>query len=156
MDPVLVSGADSVWYPSQEFIVESDGDEVLNVYEVRFKGGAGVFKQALKWGGILVVGHGAYVYLYDVVEARTLLTVSFDAYFGHLYVFEGLLYVSGDHELYCFVGNGELLWKRDHLGIDGVIVDACENGVLFGAGEWDPPGGWRNFKLNSKTGESIP
>ncbi|MBX2972494.1 MAG: hypothetical protein KF797_05285 [Flavobacteriales bacterium] len=156
MEPILISGAASIWYHSQEFIVERDGDEVLNVYEIRFEGGAGAFKEALKWGSILVVGHGACVYLYDVKEGKALRTLSFDGYFGHLYVFKDLLYVAGDHELYCLGGRGDILWKRDNLGIDGVIIEACEKDILYGAGEWDPPGGWRSFRLNSKTGERLP
>ena len=39
--------------------------------------------------------------------------------------------------------------------MDGVIIhDFYENKIL-GSGEWDPPGGWRDFTLDKQTGTLI-
>jgi len=46
-------------------------------------------------------------------------------------------------------------WHNDQLGIDGVIIDRFGDATLFGQGEWDPPGGWRDFVLDKQTGKQI-
>jgi hypothetical protein len=43
---------------------------------------------------------------------------------------------------------GAVIWRNDDLGLDGVIVDHISDGVITGHGEWDPPGGWRPFRLS--------
>jgi len=42
------------------------------------------------------------------------------------------------------------------LGIDGIIVASTSDGVISGEGEWDPPGGWRPFRLSLATGVPAP
>jgi hypothetical protein len=49
-------------------------------------------------------------------------------------------------------GDGGLRWHTRHLGIDGVVIDRIEDGVIVGQGEWDPPGGWRPFRISLATG----
>lgn len=48
-----------------------------------------------------------------------------------------------------------ILWKSGRCAIDGVIISSVENDAVLGQGEWDPPGGWRPFKLDLKTGLPI-
>lgn len=48
-----------------------------------------------------------------------------------------------------------ILWKSSHCAIDGVIITSIENDTVLGLGEWDPPGGWKPFKLDFKTGIPI-
>jgi len=51
--------------------------------------------------------------------------------------------------------HGETLWVSDTLGIDGVVVDDVQEGVIVGQGEWDPPGGWKPFRLSLASGRSV-
>jgi hypothetical protein len=39
------------------------------------------------------------------------------------------------------------------LGIDGVIVSQIEYPIIKAAGEWDPPGGWVDAKIDLESGE---
>ena len=48
-----------------------------------------------------------------------------------------------------------ILWKSSQCAIDGVIITSIENDTVLGLGEWDPPGGWKSFKLDLKTGIPI-
>jgi ureidoacrylate peracid hydrolase len=49
--------------------------------------------------------------------------------------------------------SGAVIWKNDDLGLDGVIVDHITHGMITGQGEWDPPGGWRPFRLSLADGK---
>jgi hypothetical protein len=50
-----------------------------------------------------------------------------------------------------------VVWSRDDLAVDGVLIGAVdvEQDVLIGSAEWDPPGGWRPFRLRLGTGELL-
>jgi len=84
---------------------------------------------------------------------RIAQTIRCDGYFGHFYVVGDRLLVATATELICFGEDADLIWKRSNLAIDGVIVDGIGDGVIEGQGEWDPPGGWRTFRLLLSTGE---
>lgn len=45
--------------------------------------------------------------------------------------------------------------NNDDLGLEGVIVNSVEDGIVRGEGEWDPPGGWRPFSLRLDTGQFV-
>lgn len=51
--------------------------------------------------------------------------------------------------------DGRVLWRGDRLGIDGVIIDGVEDGVIHGHAEWHPPGGWRPFHRELADGTSV-
>jgi hypothetical protein len=58
-------------------------------------------------------------------------------------------------KLYCINDKGKIIWKNDHLGIDGVIIDSFSKDKIYGSGEWDPPGGWKDFVIDLKTGQTL-
>ncbi|MGH1419889.1 MAG: hypothetical protein ACRBCJ_13615 [Hyphomicrobiaceae bacterium] len=48
--------------------------------------------------------------------------------------------------------DGSVGWRNHCLGIDGIILDKVSDVSIEGAGEWDPPGGWKPFQISSTTG----
>jgi hypothetical protein len=46
-------------------------------------------------------------------------------------------------------------WQSDILAIDGVVVSHVGPPVIRGEGEWDPPGGWRDFALFADDGKAV-
>ena len=73
-------------------------------------------------------------------------------YFGHLCPHHDVLLVASGTRLFCLDTSGRLLWTSDDLGIDGVVVTRVDGDTIHGQGEWDPPGGWRPFALDLRTG----
>ncbi|BCZ45775.1 hypothetical protein psyc5s11_18420 [Clostridium gelidum] len=47
------------------------------------------------------------------------------------------------------------MWTAEILGIDGVLVNNFDGERIYGAGEYDPPGGWVDFVINSRTGKRV-
>lgn len=46
-------------------------------------------------------------------------------------------------------------WENRGLGIDGVLVHEISGDVIAGEGEWDPPGGWKPFRVRLNTGQNL-
>lgn len=113
-------------------------------------------------GELIYIGYGEQV---AVFSPRTgdLASHSLDGYFGHLLTSSDLesselgssVLVASTSELLRFDGTGQLLWRKSELGVDGVIVQRVRDGQIFGNAEWDPPGGWKPFRLHLDSGEAC-
>lgn len=114
----------------------------------------GTFLELIVWRDTVVLGWSDSVFFVDPV-ARRAHTVACGWYFGHLYPLENKLLIASASELICISAAWEELWRRGGLGVDGVVVNRVVNGIIDGAGEWDPPGDWRSFRLDLETGEPI-
>lgn len=114
----------------------------------------GAFRDAVAWGPFVVMGYGESIHLIDTRDRRV-ITHALTAYFGHFYGAGEYGLVASGERLHCLRANGSLAWISDVLGIDGVTVDAMDETTVQGAGEWDPPGGWRRYVLSLATGESV-
>jgi hypothetical protein len=114
----------------------------------------GPFTDAVIWKRYVVIGFGEWVYLVDP-STREKHSFQCDGYFGHLYPLEEFVLVASADDLFSINENAELVWRSTGLAIDGVVVNHVENGVIYGEGEWDPPGDWREFKLSLADGQSI-
>ena len=84
-------------------------------------------------------------------------------YAGHIYsvpdvnsvrLHERVLVATYAHVLLIDIHAG-IVWKSNRCAIDGVVISSIENDMVLGQGEWDPPGGWRPFKLDLITGSPI-
>jgi hypothetical protein len=112
------------------------------------------FEELQIWSGLIVLGWGEHLYLVEPENGKTAV-IEMGSYFGHLYPGDGYLLVATAERLVRVQPDGTILWTSDHLGIDGVIIDRVSDGIVHGSGEWDPPGGWRPFRLSLDTGQSV-
>ncbi len=111
---------------------------------------------------VVAIGYGGHVHFVDVA-AGSAMTMELSGYFGTLYTAEdfGLadrpfdFLVGSADALHRFAADGSLVWTAGNVAIDGVIVHDVVDGVIDGTGEWDPPGGWREFRLDLGTGARI-
>jgi len=115
---------------------------------------AGPFTQTATWKNFVVLGWNDHVHIVDP-RTREVTTVECDGYFGHLYPVDDHLLIADASRLVCINERGERLWESDRLGIDGVVLDEVKDGVIVGQGEWDPPGGWKPFRLSVVSGRAV-
>ena len=113
-----------------------------------------VFRGAELLGNYLFVGFCESLFIINLVEKNT-QNINMKGYFGELYKYENLILVSSALDLLCFNKDAELLWVSNDLGIDGVIVHNIDGGIIYGSGEFDPPGGWIDFKIKLSSGEKC-
>lgn len=109
-------------------------------------------KEALEWKQYIIVGIGHQVTFVNL-NNHTSTTIDLGCYFGYLYPVDNFLLVASARYLHCFSDTGNLQWISHELGVDGVIVERVNNGVVYGTGECDPPDGWQPFQLNLATGK---
>lgn len=113
-------------------------------------------------GSRVAIGFGGHLHWIDLAT-RTARSLEMDGYFGGLYTPGdfGLpgspfaLLAASATSLLRFTVEGELVWEAGDLGIDGVIVHDVDASRITGTGEWDPPGGWKDFELELDTGARI-
>ncbi len=153
LEPIRVGPVPSGFGTPGVFLTVSDQDKPVARIDV-WPHRAGPFTEFQVWNNRIVLGWNDQVHL---VDPRSKVVKSFecDGYFGHLFPFDGCLLIGDATHLICISNISEKLWKSEAVGIDGVIVDELQNGVITGRGEWDPPGGWRPFRLSLLNGQKV-
>jgi hypothetical protein len=144
---VVVDGADA---PFMRIAVYRPADE----YHLR--------TEALAWGGWIAVGFASRVVLISIDDRsqRTIalsdgLPPMFADYFCQLHACPGRLLVCSGRRLLRVDLDGSVAWTSNELGVDGVLVHSVVDGVVSGAGEWDPPGGWLPFAISLQSGTAV-
>ncbi|WP_170156631.1 hypothetical protein [Roseateles depolymerans] len=125
--------------------------------------GYSCFQDVRGIGELVYIGYGEQVAVFSPRNGE-LVSHSLDGYFGQLFTAIDLespelgssVLVASASELLRFDGTGRLLWRMSELGIDGVVVHRVQDGRIFGDAEWDPPGGWKPFRLHLDSGEACP
>lgn len=126
----------------------------INVYRARADE-LFAFSEARQWGSYVVIGFGHRAFIVEPENGRT-LTIQLGSYFGDFYPSESCLLIASAERLFCVDSDGSLKWESVELGIDGVVVEKVIDGVIDGQGEWDPPGGWRSFRIELASGKPAP
>jgi hypothetical protein len=80
------------------------------------------FEDAIFWRGWVVIGFGEQVFLVSPSDHRT-ITLELGSYFGHLYPLESCLLVASGERLFAVRIDGDLAWRTEVIGIDGVVID---------------------------------
>ena len=112
---------------------------------------AHIFEKALIWCDFVTIGFGHCVYLVEL-ESHGIKTFDLGNYFSQLYPAKGYLLIASAEHLLRVESSGSVKWSSQRLGIDGVKIDCVEDGIIKGEGEWDPPGGWKPFKVHLDSG----
>ena len=133
-------------------IIDDEGLRIqLNVLS---SAGLSCFQDARCVDHLAYIGFGHSLFVFNT-RTGTLAAHPLDGYFGHMYDggdFEKLpaqlsVLVTSASEALAFSRTGELVWRRQNLGIDGVLLRAVSEKEIKGEGEYDPPNGWRKFTI---------
>jgi hypothetical protein len=151
----VISGNDSLQFNGQEYVLQQNNGITVTVFEIKYEYSCSPFKQAEVLDEILAVGHEEYFYLYHLDANRLIFKYKTDGYFGHLYVHNNLFYVADASGISCIDKEGHITWTNNQIAVDGVIISQFDDDKIYGSGELDPPGGWKNFILDIQTGKEI-
>jgi hypothetical protein len=152
MEPIRLGAGHG---PADRFvIVESDAGPVLRLDLYRSAGECFAFEEVCVWAGRVVVGWGHRLYLVEP-HCRAVSALDLGSYFGHLYPGEAYLLAASAERLFRVAPDGSVSWRSAPVGLDGVLVDRVAGGVVWGRGEWDPPGGWKAFRVGLESGTLL-
>ena len=156
IEPVRVGKLPAGLGTPDRYVVVEDGKKLLriDVYLSRYECG-GPFEEVAIWGEFVLIGCCEHVFLVPLHGGKV-TTIELDGYFGHLWLHDDVLLVASQDRLFRLSRTGELIWTTGKLGIDGVVVDRLQDGIVYGQGEWDPPGGWKRFAIRLDSGEFVP
>ena len=156
MQPVRLGKVESGLGTADLFVTICDGELPLlrvDLYADSSSESA-VFQDAIAWHDHVFVGFGHTVCVIDP-KARLGFVVRLESYFAAFYSGEDYLLVASADALLRMTAHGKVLWKTPNLGLDGVTISRVGNGCVEGQGEWEPPGGWRSFKLQLESGKLV-
>jgi hypothetical protein len=139
--------------PDTYVLVENDGEPLLRV-DVYCDVDCYAFEDLIVWREFVVIGLGSRVHIVNYQTEET-NTFELESYFGHLYPGDEWLIIASGQRLLLIGPTGSVVWETEELGLDGVIIDSIEDDLIYGQGEWDPPGDWRPFQVRLATGEKI-
>ena len=113
-------------------------------------------------GPVVHVGYGEQTAVFRPSDAR-MWSYPLDGYFGGFDLpadldgadADGRVFATSASELLRFGADGVLEWRASGLGIDGVVLHRIAGDTIEGSGEWDPPGGWKPFRVRLSTGERL-
>jgi hypothetical protein len=126
----------------------------IDVYSGKRRDRSSGFEDAIFWHGWVVIGFGEQVFLVSPSDYRT-ITLELGSCFGHLYPLESCLLVASCERLFAVRVDGDLVWTTEVIGIDGVVIDRVVGTRIEGQGEWDPPDGWRPFRVDLRSGDLL-
>jgi hypothetical protein len=108
----------------------------------------------IAWREWFVFGFGGRVILLsrDTQPHRAL---DLGCYFSAFHCADDCLLVVSGQGIIRLNARGDVDWRNDALGVDGVIISDVENGIIDGDGVWDPPGGWKPFRLSLTSGVLV-
>ena len=161
-DRIIAVGGDGADTAVATSIAIFDIEGLRTRVNVLSSAGASCFQDVRCVGSLVFIGFGQYVFILDM-KAGVVVSHRLDGYFGHMYDggdFENLptkfsVLVTSASEALAFSRTGELLWVRENLGIDGVLLYAADSTQIDGEGEWDPPDGWRKFSVSADSGTVL-
>ena len=140
--------------PHKYILLSNDAGPALRVDAYRNSDECFAFNDAVIWHDYLVIGWGDFAYLVHT-DTGSVIKHSLGIYFGHIYADSNYLLIASGERLIRIRRDGSLQWTSDVLGIDGVIIGDVTDGIISGEGEWDPPGGWRPFRISLDDGEQA-
>ena len=134
-------------------LLSLDGHPTLCVRLHRTSNETYTFRDAQYWRGMLVVGWGDAFYVIDP-ESSSVTRHDLGTYFGYIHAGNALLIASAERVVRVS-SDGTIAWTSEPVGIDGVTFSTVDADFVDGDGEWDPPGGWKPFRLRLTDGSVV-
>lgn len=139
--------------PDAQCLLTIDDEPKLLLNFWQRSGEVYTFRDVHYWRGLLVVGWGHAFFVVDP-ESASAIRHELGAYFGSMRADDVLLVASGER-VFRVSTAGSIAWKSERVGIDGVTISKVDADFVEGSGEWDPPGGWKRYKLRLSDGAVV-
>lgn len=154
--PTLISSGNSPHADQSVYLIinEDECDYNERVFEIKFEYSS-TFSGALLVDDLLAIGYENFFCLFDIASNEVVLWLEMEWYFGYLYYNNDTFYVADASKILSIMRDGTIIWQSDVVGFDGVVIDKFTDDNIYGQGEYDPPGGWKDFILDIKTGKTL-
>lgn len=146
--------ADSGSAPDALCLLSLDGSPAVCVRLWQTSEELYTFRDAVYWRGLFVIGWGDAFYVIDP-DTDSHTRHGLGACFGCLHAGDALLVASAERVIRVRP-DGTVAWISEPIGLDGVTISAVDASFIEGSGEWDPPGGWKPYRLRLTDGAVIP
>ena len=122
MEPLLLGAVPSGrGTPDAYVTVGLNASPVLRIDLYRSSEQSYTFNDALGWSRFAVICWGHAIYFVEL-DTKQVTTLELNSYFGHAYPSEKFLLVASADRLFQVNRDGDLVWRSEPLGVDGVVV----------------------------------
>lgn len=143
--------------PWKEGFVVRFSDEYGQSWIGNFQQGGSYYSTAVLWpeaDKVIVIAKGA-CYLLSAADPADFRVEQTTAT-GYLFSKDRqALFVADYTDVYAYGRRGEILWKREYLGIDGVSLEKADLQVVSGRACSNPPDEWYDFRISPETGKDV-
>lgn len=135
----------------QNFYVLNNGKPYICLKVEAFN----AFTDAVIFNDYLYIGN-YYNGLYIVnLKDFTVRNIEINGYFGYFHLLNDVLYVLGCCYIIKFDSFSNIIWKSEHIAVDGILFNEIRDNVIYIDCEMDPPGGWIKRTIDAITGKEI-
>lgn len=137
-----------------EFVIVSDLETEEPIINLKVESDySATFKQCEAVNNLIVIGYGNRFVIYDLENNDKRFETSFDGYFSSFKIDREDIFVASECDLLKIKNTGKIEWTAKSIGIDGIVISEITEDEIKGEGEHDPPGGWKPFVIDRKTGK---
>lgn len=126
----IISGADSLAFDRSVYLVVKNKRVTVSIFELRYEYSCSSFKEAQIIDNILAAGHEEHFYLYNLDSNQTYYKLDVNGYFGNLYFYDNLFFVTDAWGMHCIEKEGKVIWHNASIAVDGVIINNFEAGKI--------------------------
>jgi hypothetical protein len=114
---------------------------------------SGIGEDGFVWNDQVFIGLGDFVHVIGL-PTQNVLEIPCTC-FCYFKVLPDRVLFADMERLRCIGPNGTVQWTSEPIAIDTLTIDRISDGIIYGRGDWDPPGGHRPFRVSLTTGESV-
>ena len=135
-------------------VTDNDGMPVLRVDIYACGPDCFAFEDAIIWQNNIIIGFGSYVYAVSITT-HAVVIIPLSRYYCGFYPTSDYLLIASGERLLRMEPDRSIMWESELLAIDGVVVQEPGPPLIRGEGEWDPPGGWKQFLIFAANGKVV-
>jgi hypothetical protein len=111
-------------------------------------------ESVLLFGDVIAIGFGERVYTARIGKGEPRI-LRLRSYFSEFYRASDAVYVASGEDVTRIDLSGNVVWTSPAVAVDGVTIESVGPDVISGAGEHDPPGDWRPFRIRTTDGALV-
>lgn len=149
---IIVSDESSSAFDHLTYVIIENQDTGEELYNLQFNSehNCSVFRNAIVWNNLVVIGFDNYCYLFNL-NKEEIDSYKLNSFFDSFFTTEKFVLVASLSNINCFNSDAEFLWRSDKLGTESIKIESVENDMIKGHAKWEDSG-WKEFQLPLLTG----
>lgn len=149
---IIVSDQSSSAFDHLTFVIIENQETGEELYNLQFNSehNCSVFRGAIVWNNLTVIGFDNYCYIFNLVTEQ-IVSHKLNSFFDSFFTTEDYVLVCSLSNINCFNSDAKFLWRSEKLGTESIKVESVVDGIINGYAKWEDEG-WKEFQLPLSNG----